>query len=154
MRRKKGFCACGAPILFVFHRKLHYSVLYLGLLLYGFGRLAIFQVCYNYLVEIAGFRKKIFSVGPFDFTYNSLFGTSFAIPFVLGSMIGGSAYFHYQHHSPNLFYIAYSSFFVIPLLALPFLSESHYIRIARFSKIFFPLEKIFWGQDRTPSNDT
>ena len=30
----------------------------------------------------------------------------------------------------------------------------HYIRIARFSKIFFPLEKIFGGQDRTPSNDT
>ena len=113
-----------AGFLFVFHRKLHYSILYVGLLLYGFGRLAIFQVCYNYLVEIAGFRKKVFSVGPFDFTYNSLFGTSFAIPFVLGSMIGGSAFFHYQHHSPNLFYIAYSSFFVIPLLALPFLPES------------------------------
>ena len=31
---------------------------------------------------------------------------------------------------------------------------AHYIRIARFSKIFFPLEKIFGGQDRTPSNDT
>ena len=34
------------------------------------------------------------------------------------------------------------------------MAEVHYIRIARFSKIFFPLEKIFGGQDRTPSNDT
>ena len=72
----------------------HYSVFYIRRILMTSGKMSIVQVCYTYLAEIGGFRKKVFSLGPFHFTYNSLIATSFAIPFYLGEFIGGYQWFN------------------------------------------------------------
>ena len=59
----------------------HYSIFYIRQLLMKLGKISIVQLSYTYLAEISGFRRKVFSFGAFHFTYNSLIGTSFAIPF-------------------------------------------------------------------------
>ena len=74
----------------------HYSAFYIYLFFMTYGKLIIVQVSYIYLVEIGGFRKKLFSIGSFHFTYISFIGTSFAIPFYLGEILGGYTYFNLE----------------------------------------------------------
>jgi len=70
-------------------RSLHLVGVYMFFFLTNFGKAAIVQICYTYLTEMGSLRKEVFSIGPFSFTYNSLIGTSFAIPFYLGGVLGG-----------------------------------------------------------------
>ena len=120
----------------------HFSVFYIRQLLMKLGKISIVQLCYTYLAEISGFRKKVFSFGAFHFTYNSLIGTSFAIPFYLGEFIGGYAWFNLQEvysdalrgqvdMSENLLYTYAKlsvwvprTFYIIPLFTLLLLPES------------------------------
>ena len=120
----------------------HYSIFYIRRILMTSGKMSIVQVCYTYLAEIGGFRKKVFSFGPFHFTYNSLIATSFAIPFYLGEFVGGYQWFNIyavwvaadkgqvdlSESEKDLYWIALSwvprTFYVIPLVTLLLLPES------------------------------
>ena len=79
-------------------------------------------------------RKEVFSIGPFSFTYNSFIGTSFAIPFYLGGILGGYFFFNTRYFavklnmSPSERAMIFSHLkllvFAIFLVALFFLPES------------------------------
>ena len=97
----------------------HYSAFYIFLFLMTIGKLTIVQVCYIYLVEIGGFRKKLFSIGSFHFTYNSFIGTSFAIPFYIGEILGGYTYFNFD----EVWWLRFFFYFV-PVVTLLLLPES------------------------------
>ena len=80
----------------------HYVLMYLMMFLMNFGKIAIVQICYTYLAEMGSLRKEVFSIGPFSFTYNSFIGTSFAIPFYLGGMLGGYNFFNLSYFGKTL----------------------------------------------------
>ena len=114
--------------------------IYMYFFLTNFGKAAIVQICYTYLAEMGSLRKEVFSIGPFSFTYNSFIGTSFAIPFYLGGMLGGYRFFNLRYFGKKLreccmssnnigefqFYLAllfHALIFAILLVTLLFLPE-------------------------------
>ena len=89
-----AFSMLATFIGYLYPMEAHYSLIYISFFLSNFEKLAIVQICYTYLAEMGSLRKEVFSIGPFSFTYNSFIGTSFAIPFYLGGMLGGYKFFN------------------------------------------------------------
>ena len=130
-----------ALLLLIESYSFHHVGAYMFFFLANFGKAAIEQICYTYLAEMGSLRKEVFSIGPFSFTYNSFIGTSFAIPFYLGGMLGVYRFFNIKYFGTKLkeccmftnnvpefrFYLAvlfHAFIFAIFLVTLLFLPES------------------------------
>ena len=90
--RRPGFftaslwMVCGSVVKLVASTNFEYFIA--GTFLVNMGTFGSYQVCFIYLVEIIGWRKPVFSKIR-NFTFNSLIGSTFLVPFYIGKIIPG-----------------------------------------------------------------
>ena len=90
--RRPGFftaslwMVCGSVVKLIASKNFNYFIA--GTFFVNMGIFGCYQLCFVYLVEIIGWRKPVFSKIT-CFTYNSLIGTTFLVPFYIGNIIPG-----------------------------------------------------------------
>jgi len=90
-------------------------IFYVGIFFNNFCKWSLFQLSYLYLTEVTVLRKPVFGW----ISLNSLVGTSFFLPFILGKMVAG-----YLTVLEADKYVAFAFVTIIPLLLQLFLPES------------------------------
>ena len=119
-----GVCL-GSLILVAVH--FHHLGYYVGVFSINFGKWSMLYLCYLYLVEIAGLRKRVFSRIEF-FTYHSFVGLSLYLPFLFGKLLAGLL-FHWGFGS---YVHIFGSLSAIPIFLLPFLKEPPRYLLSKF----------------------